>query len=90
MITNSSALQLCTGTTFVATDKLLRTYRYRFDGLDLTDLSDGVGCRYIVLYNLDTSTETCVEAQWFSERKISDVCTSQKITPSQHPKEHKK
>ena len=68
--------QLRTGTTFTATDKLLRTYRYRFDGLDLSDLSGGVGCRYIVLHNLETGMKTCVEAQWFSERKITDITSA--------------
>lgn len=66
-------LLLPTGATFSATDRLLRTYRYRLIGLDLSDLSDGIGCRYIVLYNLDTNVETCVEAQWFSERNIHSI-----------------
>lgn len=61
---------LTTGTEFTATDKLDRVYRYRFVGVDLNDLAEGVGCRYLVLRNLDTGNDTCVEAQWFSERKI--------------------
>lgn len=61
---------LKTGTEFTAIDKLGSKYRYRFVGVDLHDLAEGVGCRYLVLRNLDTDSNTCVEAQWFTEREI--------------------
>lgn len=70
MTKNQKAPVLHTGMEFTATDKLNHIYRYRFEGLDLSDLEGGVGCRYLVLRNLDTDTYTCVEAQWFTERQI--------------------
>lgn len=52
---------------------------YEFLGFDLEDAGakkdGGVGCRYIVLRNLETDELTCVEASWFSE-----ALTGRKVT----------
>lgn len=61
---------LSSGDVFTAMDRCGNQYTYRFLGLDLSDLEDGLGCRYIRLYNVDNDTETCVEALWFTQRLI--------------------
>lgn len=64
---------LKTGTVFTAKNKLGETRRYRFQGIDLSELEDGcVGCRYIVLQNMDDKTDCFgVEAAWFAQREIT-------------------
>ncbi len=58
---------LHTGVEFIATDKLKRTYLYRFVGIQPGEPS---GCRYIKLWNLTNNHETEVEIEWFRQRKI--------------------
>lgn len=52
---------------------------YEFLGFDLEDAgtkkNGGVGCRYIVLRNLEADELTCVEAAWFCE-----ALTGRKVT----------
>ena len=67
---NEKRNMIQSGTIFTATDKLGRKYRYMCLGIDLNDVQHGTGCQYIVLKNLDTHNEVCVEAQWFRERTI--------------------
>lgn len=63
---------LTTGTTFTAKNKLGQVHRYRFQGIDLDDLKNGAGCRYIVLKDLDDDANyLSVEAAWFAERTIT-------------------
>ena len=47
-----------TGKEFFATDKIEHKYRYKFIGIDISNDSS---CRYILLNNLDTDTETVQE-----------------------------
>ena len=66
-------LILKTGAQFTAKDKLNRTYRYEFVGIDLEDYLSGTGCAYIALNNLNIHTQTCVEMAWFKEREITEI-----------------
>lgn len=64
---------LKTGDIFRAKDKLGNVYCYEFEGFDLGDLGDldeGIGCRYIILKNLDLNELVAVEAAWFHYRDI--------------------
>ncbi len=48
-------------------------YHYRFVGFDLPDTKGGkigIGCHYIVLFNEEFQNETCVDEDWFRERRI--------------------
>jgi hypothetical protein len=54
-----------TGDRFTATDKLNRIYTYEFVGINPAN-----NASEIVLNNLDLNQETCVEAEWFRQRKI--------------------
>jgi len=58
---------LFTGTEFTATDKLGKTYRYRMIGTEVS--RDGL----TRLLNLDTSSLTYVEPEWFRQRKIKVI-----------------
>lgn len=57
---------LIEGNIFDATDKLGRTYKYRYEGIDKSR-EDGF---YIHLHNLTNDTDTFVEKEWFKQRKI--------------------
>ena len=57
-----------TGKEFFATDKIEHKYRYKFIEIDISNDSS---CRYILLNNLDTDTETRVEIEWFRNRVIT-------------------
>lgn len=59
-----------TGTRFRAEVKGFPTYHYRFIGFDLDDAKYGTGCQYIILFNDDLQNETCVDKEWFFERRI--------------------
>lgn len=61
-------MMLETGKEFFATDKTGNKYRYRFIGIDIFHDSS---CRYILLNNLDTKTDTRVEIEWFRHRVIT-------------------
>ena len=56
---------------FKATDRLGRTYLYRF--LEVNKEKDTTGCAYIHLYNFTTLSYTSVEEEWFHQRKIESV-----------------
>lgn len=61
---------LITGEKLVA--KLINGEReYEFVGLDLEDLQEGVGCRYLVLHPVGepAGVTTCVEAAWLFHRE---------------------
>ena len=53
-----------TGDIFTATDKQGRSFIYQFDGINPDDNS-----REIVLQNLTSLHETCVEAEWSGREK---------------------
>ncbi len=59
-----------TGTRFRAEINGFPIYHYRFVGFDLSDVKGGTGCRYIVLFNEEFQNETCVDKDWFRERRI--------------------
>ena len=62
-----------TGTRFSAEDGIHQVYHYRFVGFDLPDTKGGkigIGCHYIVFFNEEFQNETCVDKDWFRERKI--------------------
>lgn len=61
-------MTLKTGKEFFAGDKLGNKYRYQFIGIDI---SSDASCRYILLINLDTNTETRVEIEWFRHHAIT-------------------
>jgi len=79
---------LKTGDQFAVTTKQGDEYKYEFVGLDLQDTgSDGTGCQYIVLKNMENGTMTCVERLWFSEeltgRKIKRYGTNEEHVDTQ-------
>ena len=59
-----------TGTRFRAEINGFPIYHYPFVGFDLSDVKGGTGCRYIVLFNEEFQNETCVDKDWFRERRI--------------------
>lgn len=62
-----------TGTRFRAEVNGFPVYHYRFVGFDLPDTKGGkigIGCHYIVLFNEEFRNETCVDKDWFRERRI--------------------
>lgn len=61
-------LQLCSGDTFNAEDKLSNKCNYMFICKQGDD-----PCREIVLYNLTECCETRVEKAWFGNRKITSA-----------------
>lgn len=59
-----------TGTRFRAEINGFPIYHYHFVGFDLSDVKCGTGSRYIVIFNEEFQEETCVDKDWFRERKI--------------------